>query len=165
MAIQGILEGFANPEQREQHVLLVGRGDVYVLLVNGKPEEPTYVELDEALRAFRQKAAAVCIAHWRGVSEVRTTCTAGVSVTDVTALSAKRFDNSGTSPSEKAFNARQQMLYWLNVEIPAFLNKFEDFDAFDSAMPSAAASIHWKEFAYAMAKERWNIPKVFFIPS
>lgn len=60
---------------------------------------------------------------------------------------------------------REQLLYWLNVEIPRYLNKFKDFEAFNRAMPGACASRHWKEFAYAMAKERWSVEKLTSIAS
>lgn len=47
-------------------------------------------------------------------------------------------------------------LYWINHEIPPFLNKFNSFDEFDEAMPSTCASGEWKRYAYAMAKGKWS---------
>ena len=57
------------------------------------------------------------------------------------------------------------VLYWINVEIPMYLNKKESFEEFDKCMPSAAASSNWKIIAYAMAKERWGRDKITYIPS
>ena len=58
----------------------------------------------------------------------------------------------------------EHLLYWINKEIPAFLNKFTNFEEFDKAMPSACASGDWKKFAYAMAKERWGVEQIKNIP-
>lgn len=58
----------------------------------------------------------------------------------------------------------EQILYWMNTEIPRYLDKFSSYEAFDAAMPAAAASWNWKQFAYAMAKERWKVPTVECVP-
>lgn len=64
-----------------------------------------------------------------------------------------------------AWDVADQVKYWMNNEIPQYLNKFSSFEDFDKAMPSACASYLWKQFAYAMAKERWAIPVIQHIPS
>lgn len=58
----------------------------------------------------------------------------------------------------------EQVLHWINREIPVFLDKFSNYADFDKAMPSACASGNWKKFAYAMAKERWAVPMIERIP-
>lgn len=55
-------------------------------------------------------------------------------------------------------------LFWMNREIPAWLDKFKSFSDFDAATVGAAASGEWKVMAYAMAKERWNVSHVKHIP-
>lgn len=57
-----------------------------------------------------------------------------------------------------------QYKHWINNEIPAWLNKFSSFEAFNKAMPSACASSMWKVIAYGMAKERWGV-EITNIPS
>lgn len=59
----------------------------------------------------------------------------------------------------------RQVLYWVNHEIPRYLDKFATFEEFDSAMPAACASAAWKTYAYAMAKERWGISEITRIPA
>lgn len=61
-------------------------------------------------------------------------------------------------------SGNKHVLYWINNEIPVFLDKFSSYEDFDKAMPSACASGHWKELAYAMAKERWAVSKIERIP-
>lgn len=58
----------------------------------------------------------------------------------------------------------ENILYWINVEIPNYLNTFTTFEEFNKAMPSACASINWKKIAYAMAKERWGVAWINHIP-
>ena len=55
-------------------------------------------------------------------------------------------------------------MWWINKEIPEWLNKFQSFEEFDKAMPSACASIQWKRFAYAMAKVKWDVTEITHIP-
>lgn len=57
-------------------------------------------------------------------------------------------------------NLEASYLHWINHEIPRWLDKFSNFEAFDQAMPSACASSMWKIAAYAMAKERWNVESI-----
>jgi hypothetical protein len=71
MAIQGILCGFADPANLAANVILTGRGDNYVLIVDGKPTE-AHAEIAPARTAFRKTADAHCGAHWLSVSEIRT---------------------------------------------------------------------------------------------
>jgi hypothetical protein len=62
-------------------------------------------------------------------------------------------------------STRSQLLYWLNREIPSYLDNFSNFEDFDKDMPFACASSDWKTYAYAMAKERWAVPEIKSIPS
>ena len=68
-------------------------------------------------------------------------------------------------PHTERLTDTERVLYWINNEIPAYLRKFANFAEFDKAMPAAAASVRWKEFAYAMAKERWGVQKIERIPA
>ena len=58
----------------------------------------------------------------------------------------------------------KKFLWWINREIPRYLDKFYSFDDFNKAMTAAAASGEWKRIAYAMAKERWRVETVHHIP-
>lgn len=51
----------------------------------------------------------------------------------------------------------KHLLFWLNTEIPNWLNKYNTYEEFLKDLPSAAASGNFKAIAWAMAKERWNI--------
>lgn len=55
-------------------------------------------------------------------------------------------------------------LFWINTEIPAFLDKFESFDDFDAALTVMDMPKGWKAYAYAMAKERWKVYQIQFVP-
>lgn len=67
------------------------------------------------------------------------------------------------TPPDRALEARYR--YWINTEIPRWLDKFPDYESFDKAMPEACASGLWKVIVYGMAKERWKVSKVTRIPS
>jgi hypothetical protein len=69
MAIQGIIQGFANPADLSKNVVLVGRGPEYVLLVDGKPTA-SLPDLPDASPAFHAKARELCQPDWRQVQEV-----------------------------------------------------------------------------------------------
>ena len=90
MTIQGIVCGYADPKKVEINVLIVGRGDNYVLLLNGKPEVTFYSELDAAFQAFERIARVNCSPHWRTVLEVRSNNVSNLS--EVVALGSSRFD-------------------------------------------------------------------------
>lgn len=70
-----------------------------------------------------------------------------------------------TLRNSEGYGDLQHVLHWINREIPAYLNKFSNFADFDKAMPAAAASVRWKQFAYAMAKERWGVQTIEHIPA
>jgi len=70
MAIQGIIQGFANPADMRKNVVLVGRGPEYILLVDGAPTA-THRDLPEASPAFHAKARELCQPDWLQVQEVR----------------------------------------------------------------------------------------------
>ena len=57
----------------------------------------------------------------------------------------------------------QKLLHWINVEIPNWLDQFSSFEEFSKATASAAASGLWKTYAFAMAKEKWQV-KITRIP-
>lgn len=71
MAIQGIIRGFANPENHNQNVILVGRGDVYVLIVDGKPSPTTHADIDSGINALAG-AMGSDRDDWQCVSGLRT---------------------------------------------------------------------------------------------
>ncbi len=70
MAIQGIIQGFANPANTAKNVIMVGRGDSYIVLVDGVPDQTCH-GLHEAAPRFWEKAKALCGAHWLQVVEIR----------------------------------------------------------------------------------------------
>lgn len=70
MAIQGIMQGFANPDDLSKNVVLVGRGPEYLLLVDGAPVA-SHRDLDNASPAFCTKALELCKADWRQVKGLR----------------------------------------------------------------------------------------------
>lgn len=71
MALQGILCGFADPENLAANVILAGRGDKYILVVDGKPAE-AHEGIAAARQAFRRLADGHIQPHWRSVSGTRT---------------------------------------------------------------------------------------------
>ena len=79
MAIQGIINGFADERDRTQHAILFGRGAGYSVVVNGRQcgeQEPT---LDAGLSAL----AKVCEDKpktWREVSGTSTSGETGETV-------------------------------------------------------------------------------------
>lgn len=108
MALQGILCGFADPANLAANVILVGRGDNYVLLVDGKP-----ARLDEdiaiARKAFRETADTHCRPHWLSVSELCTDSVTGAATVrateQLTATYAERYpahDDDGDDKSNAA---------------------------------------------------------------
>lgn len=73
-------------------------------------------------------------------------------------------DTNITNTYTENGNDKDYFNWWVNREIPAWLDKFTCFEDFDKAMPSACASGQWKMVAYAMAKERWNVKEIKHIP-
>ena len=70
MAIQGIIVGFANPENLDQSLVIVGRGSHYLLLLNGRLEGEPIVDLGDALETFKVEAVKHCLGHWLRATEV-----------------------------------------------------------------------------------------------
>lgn len=66
MTIQGIITGFCNPENKEKHVVLVGRGAVHHLVEDGKIID-SVVDFDEAMQKFSAKSKTKCSHHWQNV--------------------------------------------------------------------------------------------------
>ena len=82
MTIMGIINGFANPENVAEHVILFGRGSGYSLVVDGiqrGEQEPT---LDAGLSAL----AKLCEDKFGTWREVRGTSTSSLGHTVVTEL-------------------------------------------------------------------------------
>lgn len=52
--------------------------------------------------------------------------------------------------------APETLEYWINREIPQWLDKCGSYENFMRAYPSAAASNEFKAIAWGMAKERWK---------
>lgn len=85
MAIQGIISGFADPNDLGRNVILVGRGPVYVLLVDGFVCGEPHDDLDLAQERFRAQANA-CQPWW---VEVRGLSTAAVGASQVTEVGCR----------------------------------------------------------------------------
>ena len=49
-----------------------------------------------------------------------------------------------------------QINWWVNREIPAWLDKMESFEDFEKRTKLACASWWWKSIALGMAKEHWG---------
>lgn len=53
---------------------------------------------------------------------------------------------------------QETVLHWINYEIPQCLVRYKSFEEFDKRMHNSIAySTEWKQYAYAMAKVKWNI--------
>jgi hypothetical protein len=92
MALQGIISGFADPDNTTQHVILIGRGNGYTLVVNGLQvgeQEPT-------LDAGYATLANACDDKPKTWREVRGTTTSGetgvLTVTDIGPSMMSAFD-------------------------------------------------------------------------
>jgi len=85
MAIQGLIRGFANPDNFSQNVVLLGRGPAYVLLVNGKPEGEPSDDLAAGFAHFAEAAARHSPAHWQEVAGLT-----GNNVNDVSTVTETR---------------------------------------------------------------------------
>lgn len=83
MAIQGIIAGFANPDARQENLLLIGRGGFYALIVDGTAEK-TAEDLSSAQAIFDSTAKHQKIpSHWLNVTAVSTSNTSNpVTVVD-----------------------------------------------------------------------------------
>ncbi len=76
MAIQGIINGFAEPTDTKQHAILIGRGSGYSLVVNGFQSGEQEPNLEAGLSAL----AIACKDKprtWRAVRGTRTCGTTG----------------------------------------------------------------------------------------
>jgi len=73
MAIQGIINGFADPQDTTKHVILIGRGAGYSLVVDGRQSGEQESTLDAALSAL----AKHCEDKPKTWREVRGTSTSG----------------------------------------------------------------------------------------
>lgn len=85
MTIQGIIRGFANPDNLSQNVVLVGRGPAYVLLVDGKPEGKPSDDLAAGFAHFAEAAARHSQPHWQEVAGLT-----GNNVNDVSTVTETR---------------------------------------------------------------------------
>lgn len=73
MAIQGIITGFADPQDTTKNVILIGRGEGYSLVVNGQQSGEQESTLDAGLSAM----AIACRDKPKSWNEVRGTSTSG----------------------------------------------------------------------------------------
>ncbi|MDO8417727.1 MAG: hypothetical protein Q7S87_16125 [Agitococcus sp.] len=75
MAIIGIIDGFASRDDLTKNVIMVGRGDRYVLLVDGMPfafngPHCSSASFDETLTALKLKMAERDSARWLSVRAI-----------------------------------------------------------------------------------------------
>ena len=73
MAIQGIINGFADPQDTNKHVILIGRGAGYSLVVNGQQSGEQESTIETGLSAL----AIACRDRPKTWNEVRGTSTSG----------------------------------------------------------------------------------------
>lgn len=82
MTIQGIIGGFADPNDPGRNVILVGRGPSYALLIDGRVSGEPQEELGVAMEMFKALAKA-CQPWW---VEVRGLSTAAMGPAKVTEM-------------------------------------------------------------------------------
>lgn len=82
MAIQGIIQGFADPQDTTQHAMLIGRGQGYSVVVNGYQSGEQEATIDAGLSAL----SVACRGKPRDWREVRATAQSSAGITTVTEL-------------------------------------------------------------------------------
>lgn len=82
MAVQGIIKGYCDPVDYRSNLMLIGRGDSYVMLRHGQPQYLT-IGLDIALTAFSQQAAKYCERQWIAITGITTDSNGNSNVTCV----------------------------------------------------------------------------------
>lgn len=82
MTIQGIIKGFANPTNLQEHVLLVGRGTRYTLIEDGRAKDASE-DLDEGLCQINEAAKARCTPDWKQITGTSTDAMGHTMVTDI----------------------------------------------------------------------------------
>lgn len=88
MPIQGIVSGFASQSDLTKHVILLGRGDHYDLVIDGAVAKPMEVSLDAAMADFAT-ASVGTPDGWLDVRETRTCGATGL--LRVTSVGRMRF--------------------------------------------------------------------------
>ena len=84
MAIQGIIQGFADPENTKQHAILIGRGSGYSVVVNGSQSGEQESSLDDGVYAL----TVACRGKPNSWREVKAVSTDSMGNTEVTELGA-----------------------------------------------------------------------------
>ena len=82
MAIQGIIKGFANPNNLQEHVLLVARDLNYTLIEDGRAKGASE-DLDEGLCQINQAAKARCTPDWKQITGTTTDAMGHTMVTGI----------------------------------------------------------------------------------
>lgn len=67
MTIQGIMQGFSDPDKTDKNIVLVGRGETYDLIINGLVQE-RIEDLEAAFTLFKEKAKASAGLNWKKVT-------------------------------------------------------------------------------------------------
>ena len=120
MAIQGIITGFADPTDHSRNLILVGRGDGYALVKNGRTLEPIYLTLTElknlslATMRFNILARRHVGADWLEVREVATDAMGNTQVREL-----------GAKVPVGLLDPRPPQV-WLNKPQRLFLENYED---------------------------------------
>ena len=108
MAIQGIITGFADPADHSRNLILIGRGDGYVIIKNGISTDPaTRTKIGAMTNRFSDLARRYVGVDWLAV---RGAATDNLGHTRVTALGAKVPDDLlAPRPSQTWFNKPQRL--------------------------------------------------------
>lgn len=85
MAIQGIIQGYADPRVPAQNLILIGRGDRYLVVEDGRARDSGADDFDAAMRVFQGCASQRCQPGWRGVSGATMDSVGGAVVTHLNA--------------------------------------------------------------------------------
>ena len=92
MAIQGIIAGFCAPTETDQHVILIGRGSGYSLVVDGIQRGEQEASLEAGMAALGS-ACKGKPSTWREVRSTRTCGATGkLTVTEVGTATVSDFD-------------------------------------------------------------------------
>lgn len=93
MAIQGIIQGFANPDNLAENVMWLGKGSQYILYLNSNPVkvEEESLQFEQADRAWKQLSSEHAKPFWCGISEIHSNNVNAI--VSVTRVSAFRYEN------------------------------------------------------------------------
>lgn len=87
MALQGIVRGFCDPQDRNQHIVLIGSGDDYLCFENGRIADAA-PDLKKAYTLFQARSQAIAQLPWL---EVRGVSLSNVGTCEITCLGKQTF--------------------------------------------------------------------------